>query len=202
MGDFCFDPQFGLYKKDDMNSSVQTEKINDDKGPTIPPAQSLDRELIDCDKGNYFDIFCGKARKVSKGDAKLDIWVDTSGSMREFDFSDKEGGCYRKSFLKRLDETCPFNQKMNVMMFDTSIKQMGSMDSACMNQGLNDYKKLMDWIERSDAKKLIVITDIYEFHKEFSEFLNRHHSKFRGDAEALTPPELLGLVDELAKSCK
>ncbi len=87
-------------------------------------------------------------------------------------------------------------------MFDTSLKQVGSMDSLCNNQGLNDYKRLMDWIERSDAKKLIIITDIYEFHREFSDYVESKNGIFRGDKEALTSAQMLSLVDELAKSCK
>lgn len=201
MGEFCFDPQFGLYKKEDMTEG-KADKIAVEKGPSIPSAESIDRNLIDCDPKNYFDIFCGKAQAKKSQASKLDLWIDTSSSMREFDFSDKEGGCYRKSFVKRLDDTCGFNQKVNVMMFDTSIKQAGSMDQLCNNQGLNDYKRLIDWIERSDAQKLIIVTDIYEFHKEFSDYIESKHGKLRGDKEAFTVKQMLDLVDDVAKSCK
>jgi hypothetical protein len=202
MGDFCFDPQHGLYKKDDANGEIiETKKIETD-GPVIPTGASIDRELIDCDKSNYFDVFCGKARKQVEAQSKLDVWVDTSSSMREFDFSDKDGSCHRKSLVKVLDDTCGFNQKVNVMMFDTSIKQAGSIDQVCNNQGLNDYKRLMDWVERSEAKKLVIITDIYEFHKEFSDFIESKHGKFRGDKDPLTAKQMVDLADDLAKSCK
>lgn len=202
MGDYCFDPQYGLYKKDDAGLEVDVGKISEDKGPSIPSGQSLDRELINCDKANFFDVFCGKAKAEVKSEIKLDLWVDTSSSMKEFDYSDKEGGCFRKSLVTRLDDTCGFNQKVNVMMFDTSIKQAGSMDQMCSNQGLNDYKRLMDWIERSDARKLVVITDIYEFHKEFADFIESKNGRLRGDKDALTAKQMLDLVDDLAKSCK
>ena len=204
VGDFCFDPQYGLYKKDDVDAEVNNEeaKIETKTAPSIPSAKSVDRDLINCDPNNYFDIFCGKATKVAKSDIKFDLWIDTSGSMKEFDFVDKEGGCYRKSLVKRLNESCGFQQKVNVMMFDVSIKQAGTMDSLCNNQGLNDYKKLIDWIERSTAKKLVVITDIYEFHKEFADYIESKHGKFRGDKDALKASDLLNLVDELEKSCR
>lgn len=205
MGDYCFDPQFGLYKKDDANKeapeAVETKAIETD-GPSIAPAKSVERELIDCDPKNYFDVFCGKAKKEAQVNTKLDIWMDTSSSLREFDPQDKEGGCYRKSFMSQLDNVCGFNQKVNVMMFDTSIKQADGLDSMCMTQGLNDYKRLMDWIERSEAKKLIVITDIYEFHKEFSDYIESKHGKFRGDKDPLTAKQMVELADDLAKSCK
>lgn len=202
MGDYCFDPQFGLYKKDDAGLSVDSEKVFDQKGPSIPAAKSIDLDLINCDPKNYFDIFCGKAKKEVSKASKLDLWVDTSSSMREFDFSDKEGNCHRKSLVQALDRKCGFNQKVNVMMFDTSIKQAGSIDQMCENQGLNDYKRLIDWIERSDAERLVIITDIYEFHKEFSDYIESKHGKLRGDKDPLTAQQMVELSSDLAKSCK
>lgn len=202
MGDYCFDPQYGLYKKDDSSAEmVEIEKIQKN-GPVIPFSKSIDRDLINCDANNYFDIFCGKAKKQAQQTIKLDLWVDTSSSMREFDFTDGHGNCFRKSLVKKLDDDCGFNQKVNVMMFDTSIKQAGSMDQLCLNQGLNDYKRVMDWVKRSDAHKLVIITDIYEFHREFSDFIESHHGKLRGDKDPLTAKQMLGLADDLAKSCK
>lgn len=203
MGDFCFDPQYGLYKRDDAaHEVVETKKIETD-GPEIPAAKSIERELIDCDPKNYFDVFCGKAKKEAQAAAsKLDVWIDTSSSMREFDFTEKDGSCHRKSFMKVLDNACGFNQKVNVMMYDTTIKQAGSMDQLCNNQGLNDYKRLMDWIERSDAKKLVIITDLYELQKEFSDYIESKHGKLRGDKDPLTAKQIVDLADDLAKSCK
>jgi hypothetical protein len=202
MGDFCFDPQYGLYKKDDANLDVVDTKAIETEGPVIPAAKSVERELIDCDKKNYFDVFCGKARAEVKMQSKLDLWIDTSSSLKEFDYTQNDGSCHRKSLVKQLDEACGFNQKVNVMMFDTSIKQAGDIDQVCNNQGLNDYKRLIDWIERSDAKKLVIVTDIYELHKEFADYIESKHGKLRGDKDPLTAKQLVGLADQLAKSCK
>ncbi len=207
MGDYCFDPQFGLYKPGDENleEKVETEAAAKDAiGQTISPAQSIDRNLINCDKENYFDIFCGKAKPVdAEKSLSYEIWIDTSSSMREMDYTDKEGGCYRKSMMKRLDDAgCGFNSKVNVMMFDISMKQAGAMDSLCLNIGLNDYKKMIDFIERSTAKKLIIITDIYEFHKEYADYLESKNAVIRGDKGDLSAKDLLDQVDHLAKLCK
>lgn len=203
MGDNCFDPQYGLYKKDDAGKVVDATQIATEKTTSIPAAKSIERELIDCDPKNYFDIFCGKARKEAAAqNFKLDLWIDTSSSMREMDFSDKEGGCYRKSLLNRLDQSCGFNQKVNVMMFDTVIKQAGSMDSVCTNSGLNDTKRMIDWIERSNAKRLVIITDVSEFNKEFADYIDSKHGKVKGDKDLLTAADLLDLVDNLAATCK
>lgn len=202
MGDMCFDPQYGLYKKDDAGKDMAPVKMPEDKDPSIPSAKSLDRDLINCDPKNYFDIFCGKAKKEAASNTKLDLWIDTSSSMREMDFTDKEGGCFRKSMMTRLDAVCGFNQKVNVMMFDTSIKQAGSIDSLCNNQGLNDTKRMIDWIERSTAKRLILLTDINEYNKEFSDYIESKHGKIKGDKDPLIAADLLNLVDDLAKTCR
>lgn len=205
MGDLCFDPQYGLYKKDDAGLAVAADKIEKESGkaPSIPAAKSVERELIDCDPKNYFDIFCGKSKKEAKPiSAKLDLWIDVSSSMREMDFSDKDGSCFRKSMLNRLDSTCGFNQKVNVMMFDTTIKQAGTMDSVCANIGLNDTKRMIDWIERSDAKRLVIITDISEFTKEFADYIESKHGKFKGEKDPLVASQLLDLVDDLSRTCR
>lgn len=203
MGEYCFDPQLGLYKKDDATAAVDDSKVFDDKTPVIPSAKSVERELIDCDPKNYFDIFCGKAKpEVKAGPSKLEVWVDTSSSMREFDFPDKSGSCHRQSLIRRLDDACGFNKNMNVMVFDTSIKQAGTIESVCQNQGLNDMKKLIDWIERSDAKNLIIITDIYEFHKDFSDYVEKHHGKIKGDRNALTAAQMLDLAGQVGQLCR
>ncbi len=202
MGDYCFDPQYGLYKKGEENALIEAEDAIKQTDVVLPHATSVDRTIIDCDPTNRFDIFCGKAKQQKIKNTKFEIWIDTSSSMREVDYLMNDGECSRKRLISKLDQTCPFNEKVSVMMFDTSIKEAGTMDSLCVNQGLNDYKKLMDWIERSGAKNLIVITDIYEFHKEFSDFVEEKKGIFRGDKDALTAQELTGLVDHLAKMCK
>ena len=205
MGDYCFDPQYGLYKPDHLDETVKAEDAAKDvTGPAVPTAASVDRNLINCEKSNMFDVFCGKAKAVDAVKMQsLEIWVDTSSSMREMDYTDKEGGCFRKSLLKRLDsDGCGFNQKLNVMMFDTSIKQAGGMDSLCLNIGLNDYKKNIDWIERSTAKKLIIITDLYELHKDYADYLESKNAVIKGDKTPMTAKEMLDQVDRIAKVCK
>ncbi len=202
MGEYCFDPQHGLYKKNDLNGEVVETKNILKEGPSIPTAKSVERDLINCESGNYFDIFCGKSKPLQRVKPNLEVWIDTSSSMKEFDYTDKQGGCYRKSFLKNLDDNCGFNQKVGVMYFDTSLKEAGSIEQSCINQGLNDYKRLMDWILRSEAKKLVVITDLYEFHKEFSDFIEKNNGKLVGDKDPLTAKQMFELSEELSKSCK
>lgn len=199
MGDYCFDPQYGLYRPDNEWEAVRFEEKEDK--PQVQPT-GFDRDLIDCDKKNGFDIFCGKATAVKAPNYQLEVWVDTSGSMREYDFTDEHGGCYRKSFITRLDDACPFGKKLNVMMFDTSIKQVGAFDTLCMNVGLNSTARIIDWIERSDAKNLIILTDINEYTKEFTDYLLSKNGKLKGEKGDLTVRTLLSEVDTLARMCK
>lgn len=202
MGDFCFDPQHGLYKKDDAQEDLSGTDVEKNRDPEKKNIVGFDRDLINCDPKNYFDVFCGKAKKDIQPKNKLELWIDTSSSMREFDFSDKSGGCFRKSLVERLDKTCGFNSQVNVMMFDTSIKQAGTIDSLCTNAGLNDQKRLIDWIERSEAEKLVIITDIYEYHKEFADYVEKQNGIFKGEKNPLTMAQLLDLVGYLEKQCR
>lgn len=202
MGDYCFDPQVGLYKKDDVTTRPEIEEVVEKQIDGLTPKGTLDRDLISCDPKNFFDVFCGKARKEPARSVGFELWIDTSGSMKEFDFSDASGGCFRKSMVARLDAKCGFNQQVNVMTFDTSIRQASSMNDLCNSQGLNDYKRLIDWIERSEARRLVIITDIYELQKEFADYIESKNGIFRGDKDPMTAAQLLGLVEHLEGLCR
>jgi hypothetical protein len=200
MGDFCFDPQFGLYQKGDLETPVTIDKLEQGMN-IIAPAKSVERELIKCDANNFFDIFCGQARAEVAERPNFELWIDTSGSMREFDDSDRQGGCFRKSLVRRLDRSCAFNRRVQVKMFDVSIKEAGTMDSLCINKGSNDYKRMIQWIENSDAKNLVVITDIYEYYQEVADYVHSKGGKLRGDKDPLLASQLMDYVGDLAKRC-
>lgn len=76
------------------------------------------------------------------------------------------------------------------------------MDQVCSNIGLNDVKRMIDWIERSSAKRLVIITDISEYTKEFSDYIESKHGKFKGEKDPLVASQLLDLVDDLSRSCR
>ena len=61
VGDKCFHPQLGLYDKSGNKKKLVEERPNDFKLKTF---NSLDVNLINCDKNYYFDIFCGKEKKI------------------------------------------------------------------------------------------------------------------------------------------
>ena len=172
MGEYCFDPQVGLYKKNDamkVAEEVDLSKIeNNKKYDFLEPASALDRNMIECDKSQFFDIFCGKSqKKVKEGKADLEIWIDTSSTMKQVDFEGFDNECKRERFLKDLNATCPMNQKMKVYYFEEMRKEAGSFDRVCLSGGLNNMKRIISDIELSKAKNIIIITDIYEAEEKF-----------------------------------
>lgn len=204
IGDKCFDPQVGLYEKRDDKIILPGDELGDKpiELPQMPTASSIDRNLISCDPNNKFDLFCGKAKPIQKRKPKLEIWVDTSSSMKDVDVTDEQGDCFRRSFIRRLDGVCGFNQGFYVSQFDTSKKETGSMDTLCETRGLNNQERLAEWIADSEAEKLIVITDIYELFKSFTDFIDINGGEVLGDKQSLTARKLLDEADRLVEVCQ
>ena len=165
----------------------------------------MDVDLVSCDSNYYFDLFCGK----SKGKTYLEknngfeVWIDTSSSLNQVDRKDKNGDCFRKSFIKRLRSHCQ-DEKLQVSVFDTSLKAMGSEDSLCDNIGLNDQDRLIQWIKNSKAKRLLVVTDIYELSMKISDFIETVGATSKGDIpqKEIVGADLLRYAGEYQKYCK
>jgi hypothetical protein len=208
MGDMCFDPQIGLYKQGADNVGLEAEVtiVEEEKNP-LDGASSVDRKQIDCDKEvTQFDIFCGKAKKQFKGRAHVEMWIDVSSSMGKVDSSDLENSCFRRSLVKRLRGKCEKPEQLNIFVYNARTKKQlsGDYDQLCTNVGLNDDKRLIRWIEDSNAKKLIVITDIFELSKDFADFVSMRGGTIRGDdpVRPLDAESMLDLIPKVAKSCQ
>lgn len=133
--------------------------------------------------------------------SKLEVWIDNSSSLNLVDATDKSGGCGRKSLAVSLKSKC--NDKIDLYSFNTSKKYMMHTNDFCINHGLNDTKKLINWIENSDAKRVIIITDIMEYTAELSDYVVNNGGSFRG-AEVGAPimsNELATLAGDIAKYC-
>jgi hypothetical protein len=173
MGEHCFDPQVGLYKKDKANKYQEqidlseVEKNNTYDFMEVP--ERMEREMIDCDKSSFFDIFCGKAQKKAKQKkVKLEVWVDVSSTMKQVDFNGFDKKCSRETFLENLSQTCPMNEKMKIYYFEEFRKEAGSLDRVCLSGGLNEMKRIVSDLKKSTAENVIIITDIYEAQEEFT----------------------------------
>lgn len=202
MGDYCFDPQIGLYKQKDIYDNADLEdafQYKDDVGS----ASSLDRELVNCDKDNFFDLYCGKTTKKEAKAAKLEIWIDTSSTLRQVDSDILNATCEREKFLRVLDNTCAFGRQMKVYVFDEFKKELGDMRGACTNSGLNKIENLIRDIKESSANHLIIITDIFELNEKFTNFIKTSKvGTIRGDKGDFVASSLLKETSRLSKICK
>lgn len=190
MGEYCFDPQVGLYKRAE-EGKVQEELDlstieNNKKYDFLEPHTGLDRQMIDCDKAQFFDIFCGKQqKKMKEGKSKLEVWVDVSSTMKQVDFNGFDNECSRERFLKDLNATCPMNQKMKVYYFEEFRKEAGSFDRVCLSGGLNNMKRIIQNLNSSKAENVIIITDIFEAEEGF---INAIEASGRGIIRGLKEP--------------
>ncbi|PIK14053.1 hypothetical protein [Halobacteriovorax sp. JY17] len=197
MGDGCFNPQIGFVE--DQSKSKPIAKEQPAPHRTI---NATDVDMINCEKGNYFDIFCGKAKKESGARAEVEVWLDTSSSMRTVDYNKDASYCERRIIARKFREGC--GEKVNIQLFDTSIKQMGDLASACVNYGLNDQKRLMRWINDSSVKQLYVFTDIDELSLELKDYLDSIPSTiYGGDQKRYTMEDVHEMTDKaVANYCK
>ncbi len=209
MGEYCFDPQVGLYKKGEegaLQEEVDTSQVETaNKYDFMDPHKGAERSLIECDENpGFFDIFCGKAKKLStKSDIKLEVWVDVSSTMKQVDFQSYDKACYREMFLDEIKRTCPLNQKMKVYSFEEYKSEVGSLDRVCLSGGLNDMKKLVKDIKKSKADHLILITDIFEAEEKFIfDIENMANSTIKGLNKPLYAKDLLKDVKRVKTLCK
>ena len=184
----CFNPQTG-FVADDNN---KLKKKKEESTNTLKTFQGQDISLVECDKGYYFDLYCGKEKKDSQIFADTGIWIDVSSSLSEFDFSNDNKFCHRRTFIEKIKKRC--EKKISVSIFDTRIKQMGTLDSLCQNRGLNDTKRLISWIKSSTYKKLIIVTDIREYNEELSRFILSIGGSFKGESGTITASTLDSLA--------
>lgn len=191
MGEYCFDPQIGLYKRDEASKAqeeVDLAEVNKlEKYDFLDPHKGAERSMIECDENSsFFDVFCGKAKKAKKlAKSKLEVWVDISSTMKQVDFDGFENDCKRLTFLDNLKISCPLNEKMKVYFFEEYKKEAGSLDRVCLSGGLNDMKRMMKDIRNSDADNIIMITDIYEAD---SNFIDAIEMTGRGRIKGLDKP--------------
>ena len=207
MGEYCFDPQVGLYKKGEeskMQDFVDHAEVQ--KNETyefMKPAQSIDRQMIECESATFFDVFCGKAQKAMKlGKSKLEVWIDTSSTMKQVDYGGFDQKCSRERFLEDLSQTCPMNKKMKVYTFEEHRKELGAFDRVCLSGGLNNMKRLIKDLYASKADNVIIITDIFEAEVSFIEAIESKGGIVRGLDKPLYAKEIHKQLQRVRKFCQ
>lgn len=195
MGDYCFDPQVGLYKKGDESETLQeidqSEVDKSEEYKFLDSHKGADRKKIDCDKDTHFlDVFCGKSKNsnLSK-QAKLEVWVDISSTMKQVDFQGFDKQCHREHFLRSLSGSCTKDGQLNIYFFEEYRKQAGMLDRVCLSGGLNEMKNIVNDLKRSKAEHVLIITDIFEAQDSFINAI-----------EALGPTKIRGINKPLYAS--
>lgn len=196
MGDGCFHPQLGYIEKKPEAPRVQVEQAPNE----VKTFNSLETSLVNCDKGNHFDIFCGKESDEKKKFAQTEVWIDTSSSLREVDYGKDGSSCARRTFMNEVQSACKGN--VNFSVYNTALKEVGDHSSACLNYGTNDEKRLVKWIKESSAKTLLIVTDIDELSPEMRALLEENGAKMIGDGTtAFTTSNLIEYAKEFSKHC-
>jgi hypothetical protein len=194
MGDGCFNPQIGFVEGDAGADTKENAK-------PLKTINAEDVSLVNCDKDNYFDIYCGKAKAEAKPSG-VEFWIDTSSSMRSIDFSADASYCERRTLASKIRNSC--GSRIDIHIFDTSKKQAGSLDTVCQNYGLNNQKKLIQWIEESRAKAVYILTDKDEFSIELRDYLHSISAKIYGGDSGTYTMKSMGkfITDAASKHCK
>ncbi len=195
MGDGCFHPQYGYMEK----KSVTSPTLLKEEDIKLKTFNAVEANMINCDKENYFDIFCGK-EKNTISNSEIEIWFDISSSLRAVDYSKDDSFCNRRSFMTKVMDDC--KNKVNISVYNTALKQVGDHSSVCMSYGTNDEKKLLQWMKDSQAKLLIIITDIDEMSRAMRDFLEENGAKFIGDGvKPFTSTDLIDYAKDISKQC-
>lgn len=206
MGEYCFDPQVGLYKPDEQGvGEVQVDYSKTEELETykeLPHARSIDREMIECEGADLFDFFCHKAKKEQRSSAKLEIWIDTSSTLKEIDPDKADDICMRQSFVTSVDVNCPINKKMNLYVFTESLKKVDTFSRVCSHYGLNNIDRLIKRIEESKAHNLLIITDIYEANEKLINFIDNANGSHRGVGELMYAKDMKTYLKDISNLCK
>ena len=198
MGEGCFHPQLGYLEKKD--EGPKNEITIEERKFELKTFNALETNLINCEKNNYFDIFCGKesAQMVS---ATIEVWFDISSSLKSVDYNKDPEQCARRTFLEKISKVC--KNKVSFSVFNTSLKQISDHGSVCMAYGTNDQAKLLRWLNDNKAKNLLIVTDIDEMSGDMREFLESHGAKMTGDGvKAFTATDLIDYADIFMNYCR
>ena len=197
MGDGCFHPQLGFIEKAEIEKSKP--RLAEDKKLELKTFNATETSLVNCDKNNYFDIFCGKER-ANAAPSEIEIWFDISSSLKTVDYNRDPDQCARRTFMEKVTLSC--KSKVNVSVYNTSIKQVGDHSGVCMAYGTNDQARLLRWMKDSKAKHLLVVTDIDEMSTEMRDFLEKNGAKLTGDGvKAFTSNDLIDYASVFTKMC-
>lgn len=199
MGEGCFHPQIGYLDK--RPEKIETPKLLfENEKIELNTFNSNETNLINCDKENFFDLYCGKTSKENKTNNEIEVWFDISTSLRSVDYVKDANHCDRSLFISRLFPKC--FDKVKISVFNTILKSIDIYSNVCTSYGTNDSKRLLKWIKESQAKTLLIVTDVDEVSKEMKEFFSIEGAISIGDGvKAFTSTDLVSYANEFSLNC-
>lgn len=201
MGDGCFDPQLGYIEKKPAKSMSSAPIVTTENSEfQFKTFNAIETSLVNCDKENYFDIYCGQ-EKAKRKPPEIEIWFDISSSLRTVDYSKDSNNCNRRFFMTKVMSGC--NDKVKVSVYNTSLKEVGDFSSVCMAYGTNDEARLLRWMKETETKLLIIVTDIDEISLPMKNFLSERGARMIGDGvKPFSSTDLVEYANDIVKMCK
>lgn len=212
MGEYCFDPQVGLYKAGKENEAVQikNEAVVDQslkKVRGLGDEGFFNSQLINCDKNNFYDVFCNKGKKSKNTKEytriKNEIWIDGSSAVKAFDTSRVGKGCKREDFIKLLKSSCTKNNYYQFYSISSVKKQLGTSGQACQTSDEKiKVEKLISWMNSSDANSIHIYLDEYYAQGKFMAYLKtKSNIKVKGIDTKVKLAQMSEQVNELKQYC-
>ena len=202
MGDGCFHPQYGYVEKE--GTTKEDNKDKDAKEIKLKTINSEEVDLVNCDDEFYFDLYCGKEKKIKENKKEVndfEIWIDTSSSMRLVDYSSDDAYCDRRRLVASLKSHCKKNIEMSV--FNTAKKRLSTLDNLCINHGTNDGDRMVSWLKQTQTKHVVIITDMEEYIGAFREYLDSIGANIHGiGIDPLLASELINKEKDFLQYCQ
>ena len=93
--------------------------------------------------------------------------------------------------------------RVRVSVYNTALKEVSDSSSVCLNYGTNDEAKLLQWMKASEAKTLLIVTDVDEMSAAMKEFLAERGAKMIGDGvKPFSSTDLVNYANDFIKTCK
>ena len=108
----------------------------------------------------------------------------------------------RRYFVSKLRNVC--GDKVKFSTFVSIPVSLGSDQNLCQYAGLNNSDLLLDAIKKSDAKYLLIVTDIDEYKEDFRVYVESIGAKLVGvGTKSITADQLSSIYSpQFEKRCR
>ncbi|MCT4642205.1 MAG: hypothetical protein N4A33_07885 [Bacteriovoracaceae bacterium] len=213
MGEYCFDPQVGLYDPKDKDKAVNIKRENEasesyHRVKSIEGDGTFSNQLINCSSDNMFDIYCNK-KKTNKKSKKVvnkhmfEMWIDLSPAMSVKDRASINDECSRSIAVDMIQEGCSYSKGFKLYGISSIKKELSVSKQACRSGKYKiQDKKLISMIKKSSAKKLILVLDKSYAYGRLLAYLANSRAKIYGLEKDYTLNNFVANSQSLSKLCK